>query len=127
MPETWWQWLLLILGLVLALFVIKVTVTLDLNEVFAARRGRKIIQLQNACTHLTIEPQENGKLLVTSHFHSPPGTIVYSCSKCSLQSFNPELDFSGRAEYYAGHLEEYKKAELTFQRLLKKHGYLARG
>ena len=123
-PETWWQWLILLLGMVLAIFVIKISVTLNLNEFLAVRLKRKNIQLQNSCTHLTIVPGENNQLLVTDHFYSPPGTIIYVCSRCQLQTYNPDLQFPGRAEYFAANIDKYIEAQKRFERRLRKQKYI---
>lgn len=123
MPETWWQWLILLLGIVLAFFVIKISVTLNINELLAARLKRRNIQLQNACPHLTIMPNENRQLLVTDHFYSPPGSIMYICNRCQLQTYDPDAQFPGRAEYFTSNIDKYIEAQRRFEQLLKKQKY----
>ena len=126
-PETWWQWLLWAIGsictLLLAIVAIRFTISLDLNALLKARRERQISRIQNACTHMFIEYAGDGQFRVQRTFISPPGTIQHVCTRCRLASWNPDLDYPNRAEYYVAHYEEYIEAEKAFGKLLKKAGY----
>jgi ABC-type uncharacterized transport system fused permease/ATPase subunit len=124
-PTSWWQWILLVLAVLLGVFIVRLTVTLDLNSFLKDRRQRGTTQLQNACTHLLIENLGEGTLRVTNCFFSPSGTTAFYCSRCQVVSYNPERDYAGREEYYTKHIDEYLKAEKQFGRLLKKYGHIA--
>ncbi len=121
MPASWWQWTLFVLASLLGIFLVRLTVSFDLNLFLADRRLRGVAQMQNACTHLLIESVGDGKLRVSSCFFSPPGTTAYHCRRCQAVSYNPERDFSGRDNYYTAHIDDYLKAEKKFSRLLKKY------
>lgn len=124
-PTSWWQWTLFALAVLLGAFIVRLTISLDLNSFLRDRRQRGITQLQNACTHLLIENLGEGTLRVTNCFFSPSGTTAYYCSRCQVVSYNPERDYSGREDYYTKHIDEYLKAEKKFSRLLKKYGHTA--
>jgi hypothetical protein len=121
--KDWWQIPIWVLGLALSALAIRFTVSLDLNQVLSNRQNRRIIRLQNACTHMYLEPTETG-VRVTNLFYSPPGVVYFICSRCQVTSFNPENDFAGRAEHYARNTEAYLLAEARFSKLLKKYGYI---
>lgn len=123
MPTTWWEWILFALAVIFGVFLVKVTVQFDLNVYLKDRSQRRIARLQNACTHLVIEPAGEGQMHVTSCFQSPPGTVQYFCSRCQVMSYNPEREFSKRTEYYIQHLSEYYEAEERFIKMLRRAGY----
>lgn len=126
-PSTWWQWLLSVIGVIggilLTIVAFRFSVSLDLNALLKARHEKQIARIQNACTHMYIEYAGDGQFIVQRTFISPPGTIQHVCTRCRLASWNPDLDYPNRAEYYVAHYEEYIEAEKAFSKLLKKSGY----
>ena len=123
-PETWWQWLIWVGGILIAILaVLRFTFSLDINAWLKARHEKQISRIQNACTHIFIEYAGDGRYRVQPTFVSPPGTVQYFCTRCQLVSWNPDSDYPDRAEYYVKHYDEYIKAEKAFGKLLKKAGY----
>jgi hypothetical protein len=122
-PESWWQWIVFAFVGILGIFLVRLTITLDLNSLLRDRRQKRIAQLQNACTHLLIENLGEGKLRVTDCFYSPPGTLLVKCSRCQLTSYDPQRDYPGRADFFTSNIDTYLQSEKEFSRLLKKFGY----
>lgn len=122
--NTLWQWAILVLVVALSTILIRFSFTIDVNKLLESRRARQIVRLQNACPHVGLQPMAKGKFTVTYFFTSPPGTILYICSKCQLRSFNPEQEFGDLGEYYAANPDKYLIKIKDFEKLLKKYGYV---
>jgi hypothetical protein len=125
LPSTWWEWSLWVLAGLASIFLVRLTVSLDLNLLMKSRRELKIARLQNACPHMLIDYLGEGNFRITSCFQSPPGTTLYFCNRCQRTSWNPNIEFDGAAEYYTANPTEYANAEKRFSRLLKKYRYSA--
>lgn len=125
LPSTWWEWSIWVLALLASVFLVRLTVALDLNAFLKSRRDMKIVRLQNACPHLFIDHLGEGNFRVTSCFESPPGTLMSICNRCQRTSWNPRTEFDGSAEYFTSNIDAYLQAEKRFVKLLKKYRYFA--
>lgn len=125
LPTTWWEWSLWVVALLASIFLVRLTISLDLNALLKSRRELKIARLQNACPHMFIEYLGDGKFIVTDCFESPPGTVMWFCNRCQRRSWNPTSEFNGRAQFFTSNTEEYLIAEKRFSKLLKKYRYSA--
>lgn len=115
---------MLLLGTASVGLVLKLTFTINVNDLLKRRDARRRSKLQNSCTHLIIEPAGNGNIGVEECFISPPGTIQYFCRKCQRVSFDPSNEFRSQFSYYVANVDKYLEAEKKFQSMLKRFGYL---
>lgn len=109
----------LLVALVVAVFAIRVGVSFNFTEWTKQRTKRAKIRLQLLCPHATFAQEEDGRVSIQSLLHSPPGTIVWICSRCQLQTTD-ERAVNEIVERYARYPEKLIKEDKKFQRALKR-------
>lgn len=116
--------LLIIITVAISIIAIKITFTFDINEYLKSRKEDLKNKIKNSCTHANITVLDNS-IAAQSTFVSPPGTTNYICEKCQLIVYsidqNSEMQ---RIQYFVKNIEQYKKQEEKFNKLLKKGGYI---
>jgi len=75
--------LILIFAIALSIIAIRISFKFDINKFLENRRKIKLNQLKNICPHGTMK-LEGDKLIFTSFFQSPVGTLSYICDQCGL-------------------------------------------
>ena len=72
-------------GLIGTIFIVKVSVSINLVEFLEHRREIKRRRLQNLCPHATVvEIPNSDDFGIRSYFETPPGTYNYICGRCKL-------------------------------------------
>jgi 5-bromo-4-chloroindolyl phosphate hydrolysis protein len=117
-----WQLITAILTVVLGVVAIRISLTLDINKYLEGRRKSYIPKIRNACTHLSFTKGDDGQIGVQSYFISPPGTLQWQCQRCGMIKYQQDGDFERDVEYYSKNIDEYKKKNKRFNKLLKKSG-----
>ena len=116
---SFWQFIVAILTVTLSIVTIRIGIRFDLNK-YLEERDKKIKQrLMNACVHMELIPTKDGKIEVRSFFISPPGTLQWQCQRCGQIRYQADGDWEKEVSYYLKNLDEYKKQNEKFIKLLK--------
>lgn len=120
---TFSQFVLSLFLLVFGAIAIKVSLNFDINEYLKERQKRYRTKIQNACLHFEFFKDQDGSVNGKSFFISPSGTLNYICQRCGTVRMHLDQDEIRRiGDYYAKNLNEYKKKNDRFYKLLKKSG-----
>lgn len=116
--------LLLIITFFIWIIAVKITFTFDINKYLESRKENIRNKIKNTCTHVKIfKIWEN--IGLASTFISPSWILSYYCEKCWLvKNVINKKEESQRLEYYSNNLNEYKKQEKKFEKLLKKWWFI---
>ncbi len=118
-----YQLILLIITIVASIVVIRVTISFDINDYLKTKKASYISKLQNACPHVELKPNKQGKearLL----FISPPGTVQWQCQKCGAIRYLNNNEGEEMQKYYLDNVDEYNRKMKRFSKLLKKSGHI---
>ena len=117
-----------ILWLIIAFFVwiiaVRITFTFDINKYIENRKDNIKSKSKNYCTHSKFVKiwESYG---IQSTFVSPSWTLSYYCEKCWLiKNVIDEREENQRLKYYMNNIDEYKKQEKKFEKLLKKWWFI---
>ena len=103
----------------LGVIAIRISFKFDLNKYLENRRKIKIDQLKNICPHCKIEFVDNKQVKVTSYFHSPFGTMSWTCRRCNCVVPSEE-DAERISKNYAKNSKMWLKNEKRFIKKMKR-------
>ena len=81
MELTWWQ---LLLGLLVLIVAVRLTANIDVATILENRRRHREESLKVLCPHATVEVDSDGQIIFRVLVESPPGTIQAQCIQCGL-------------------------------------------
>jgi hypothetical protein len=117
-----WQIIVGILTVVFGFVAVRISLSFDLNKYLESRRGSYTQKLRNACTHVRLEPVNDGQIQARSLFISPPGTMQWQCQRCGTLRYQQDGEFEKEVQYYLDNIDDYHKKNKKFAKLLKKSG-----
>ena len=109
-----------ILLMAISVFVVKIVISFDVSAWIKHKSENKKHKLKMLCTHTQITLKSEKNVEYKPLFVSPPGTTIWICSRCNIQTY--DSDFPKRiAEFYVNNLDVYFKEEEKFQRCLRRY------
>ena len=82
----------MVLGtIVLAIVAIKLVVSFDINKWQERQDKIRKERLKALCPHADVEFLEDGRVQIISSIISPPGTLMWICSRCGITTHDADL------------------------------------
>lgn len=91
MVPDFWTSLGWILAFIAAIFAIKGTIKIDVNELLKRNDQRRREKFKRICPHVTLGNVDAGEDVFVSLFVSPSGTSLYVCQQCGAETYDPSL------------------------------------
>ena len=83
--------LMVLVTIVLATVAVKLVVSFDTNKWQERRDKKNKERFQALCPHAVLEFPKDGSVQVVSSLTSPPGTLMWICSRCKSPPMTPML------------------------------------
>ena len=95
MDLTWWQ---LLIGLLVLVVAVRLTANVDVAAILENRKRHRAESLKVLCPHATMETDSDGQIMLRVLVESPPGTIQAQCIQCGLvfSSYHSAVEAIGR-------------------------------
>ena len=119
-PSTFWEAVVTVLVLVTAVVSLKFAFSFrfDVNRWMDSKRKRLKEKIQTTCPHTKLSVRKGG-ICVESLFYKPPFTWVYQCSRCGIQTCDPNA-IQAIAEQYGRNPRRYLSQLKELERLINK-------
>ncbi len=118
----WWHVPITLLSLAFSVCVLRLVLTLNINELFRDRDERRDKRLRALCTHTILSPAA-GNIRYESLAWSPSGTIQAQCTRCGMVFIGGLQQAAEVGTAWAHNPLAWSKQEQKFQKLLKRSGY----
>ena len=119
----WWNVILIVLAIVVAIVAVRFSFTFNVNQWLEARRKRQLEQLRNLCTHAEMEQLPDGRISVESRFTSPAGTRLWICNRCQMTTHDQRIA-NMSVQMWASNPAGWVKQEKRFNKLASKLGLI---
>lgn len=111
--------IVLVVVLVAGVLAIRIGLSFDITEWMRQRTEKAETRLKLLCPHATFSREQDGRISIQCLLHSPPGTFIWICSRCQLQTTDERLG-DDIMQRYARHPDRLIEEDERFRRALKR-------
>ncbi len=120
-----WEWWQVVIGLVMAIFAIRITATINVTELLKHRRDRQLQSLQALCAHVAIEMDAAAeRITIQGLATSPPGTHEWFCERCLAPFPGGLSQAESNTKYWTERPKQLAAQQKKFLRRAKRQGFI---